>query len=116
MATFMNEYDVARVVGMFSGDERYPNLGLAAQVLDRLMDWTNENSDGWPYWAKPRQAAANLIGQLQDAQAQVRIHTLQGDIPDRDLQRALRPVKAFLTRQGVDWNADLPWAALFPAA
>jgi hypothetical protein len=111
----MNEYDVVQVTSEFNEDDQYPNLGLAAQVLYRLMVWTNENSDGWPYWAKPRQAAAGLVGQLQDAQAQVRMHSLQGDIPDRDLQRALRPVKAFLTRQGVDYNADLPWAALFPA-
>jgi hypothetical protein len=54
---FMNEHEIADAA------ERYrdhPILGPATRTLRNLAEWTNENSDGWPYWSKPIRAAARL--------------------------------------------------------
>ena len=81
-----------------------PNLAAGAATLYRLRDWTDSNSDGWAYWPKPVRAAARLIGLLEDA----RLASLRGgwptDITDAELTAALRPIKAFLTRQGVAYG------------
>jgi hypothetical protein len=98
--TWMNEYEVAEAVRRF--DEQTPNLREGAQVLDRLVRWTNNNSDGWPYWAKPKRAANSLMGLLNGAD-----RFDPEDITARQLAVALRPIKAFLTRQGVDHSKVL---------
>jgi hypothetical protein len=111
----MNEYEVEDVQGQFDPTE-FPNLATAARILGALVDWTNSNSDGWPFWRKPAQAAKSLMGTLADAQAMDRNGTLFDDIPDRDLTRVLVPIKSFLRRQEVKYHADLPWAAILPHA
>jgi len=111
--TWMNEYEVEDVQGQFDPAE-FPNLASAARILGALVDWTNSNSDGWAFWPKPGRAASTLQGLLKDAQAMDRNGTLFDDVPARDLNRSLVGIKALLTKQGVDWNTDLPWAALLP--
>lgn len=112
---WMNEHEVVDITRRFSADAT-PNLAVGAGVLYALMMWTNANSDGWPFWPQPGRAAATLMDTLRGAGAMARKGTLLDDIREADLNRALRPVKAFLTRQGIDWNAELPWAAILPAA
>lgn len=93
---FMNEWEVERAVERFNTDE-FPNLGLASRSLYRLMRWTNANSDGWAYWSKPIRAAK----QLQVLLSGVDRWDPQ-DVTEAEVKKALVPVKAFLTRQGVD--------------
>lgn len=93
---WMNEYEVEDAVLRFGVDGRTPNLGKAARNLMNLMHWTNRNSDGWPYWAKPARAAKQLMTLLQSVD-----RWEPQDVTEAEVKKALVPVKAFLTRQGV---------------
>lgn len=97
---FMNEFEVIEAASYFAHDGTTPNLAKGAEVLYSLMEWTNSNSDGWPYWKKPTQAASKLITAIQAAQ-RARFDGPVQDISEADLNTYLRPIKAFLTRQGV---------------
>lgn len=117
---FMNEHEIQDVEYRIHDDET-PNLAAGVQVLVALVEWANRNSDGWPYWTKPARAAKGLMTLLHDRDYAIRFgHNRDGspltDVSEADLKRALAPIKSLLTKQGVDWNADLPWAALLPAA
>jgi hypothetical protein len=89
----MNEYEIERYASQF---RLHPILGPATQTLVNLVEWVNASSDGWPYWRKPAQAAAKLMGLVS---------TLPGDDPERaevteaQYKAALTPLKAFRTRQ-----------------
>jgi hypothetical protein len=113
---YLNEYEAEDCYRIFTRENETPNLAIGAQIILALIEWTNSCSDGWPYWLKPRQAASRLITLLDDK----RREHLKGygilDVDDAELKDTLKPIKAFLTRQGVDYDADLPWAALLPAA
>jgi hypothetical protein len=119
---WMNEHEVEETFDRLdSAHPAVPNLAAGASVLDALVAWTNANSDGWPYWQKPSKAANSLMTVLHNRDYAIRFgHDREGkpleDITTAELALVLRPIKAFLTRQEIDWNADLPWAALFPAA
>ena len=95
----MNEYDVQDAINRL---QSAPNLHRGAQVLRRLVDWTNSNSDGWAYWPKPVRAAKSLQELLQAAD-----RFDPRDVTEADLNKALRPIKAFLTRHGVDHSVVL---------
>lgn len=92
----MNEYEIADAVNRFDRGET-PNLLAGAKTLDRLCQWTNRNSDGWPYWSKPVRAAERLITLLLAADS-VRSAT---DCTEAELKRTYVPIKTFLTRHGV---------------
>lgn len=97
---WMNEYDVEDAMRQFAGDEV---MGPATMTLYHLMDWTNHNSDGWPYWQKPSRAAASLMTLITGEQNRVRRRDPrdpQGPTA-ADVRKAYTPIKAFLTRQGV---------------
>ena len=95
--SWMNEYEIENALRV-SAQYELPNLRRGAEVLSRLKDWTNSCSDGWPYWAKPGKAAAKLMDLIEP-----RMYRPHGeDITEAELKAALSPVKAFLTRQGVE--------------
>ena len=93
---FMNEYEIEDALRRFEPTET-PNLATAAAALARLCLWTNRNSDGWPYWSKPIRASAKLQTLINSVD---RFDPV--DASDKELRAALSPIKAFLTRQGVD--------------
>jgi len=98
---YLNTHEIA-TYAVNSDPERLPNLHRAADTLANLAQWADENSDGWAYWPKPCRAAASLQRLL------IRPEHNGYDAVDCDaatLAAALRPVKAFLTRQGVDHDA-----------
>ena len=100
---FMNEYDVAYALERASApttNDR-PNLLKGAAILARLVEWTNQNSDGWPYWAKPSRAANSLQQEVHARTIGRAWYENQDDIDPEVLKRVLRPVKAFLTRHNV---------------
>lgn len=121
--TWLNEHEVDEMYDRLdTAHPPVPNLTTAASILDALVAWTNANSDGWPYWNKPSQAAQTLQEMLQDRSYAIRFGQDRDgtaledlDLSPEMLNKALRPIKAFLTRQGIDHGATLPWAALLPA-
>ncbi len=95
---FMNHYDMERAAMTFP-PETHPNLARANLTVMRLANWADRNSDGWAYWPKPARAANRLMELLQNAHSS----ELWGqDITEAELRKATTPVKAFLTRQGID--------------
>lgn len=96
MAGWWNEYDVCIAHQEF-GHAGKPNALSGVEALAWLVDWTNANSDGWPYWSKPARAA----GRLMDLLTQARPFDAP-DVDGRDLRGALTPIKSFLTRQHID--------------
>ena len=103
---WMNEHEVAEARNLFDPEDT-PNLAQGAWVLGNLVAWTNRNSDGWPYWPKPSRAANSLMDLLRAHTYAARFGHYQGtadelhDVTEAELAKALRPIKAFLTRQGV---------------
>lgn len=96
----LNEYDIEDAVRLLRPEDT-PNIAAGATVLHNLMNWTNVNSDGWPYWARPGRASESLqklVKERMDA------HYRGGEVSDctrAGLNATLRPIKAFLTKQGV---------------
>jgi hypothetical protein len=103
---FMNRWEVAESMHRYRD---HPILDPATRTLAALVDWTDNNSDGWPYWPKPcraAQALQQLIGEIgtfldNPARAEVTID---------DLKRAYRPLRSFATRHGADFPFYLPEA------
>lgn len=102
---WMNEYDIEDALRLTATLE-LPVARRGAEILSRLKDWTNGNSDGWPYWGKPAKAADKLMTALQSAiDASRRGDDV--DVTEAQLKTALTPIKAFLTRQGVEHSKIL---------
>lgn len=106
---WMNQWDIedAGRYARLMAEEGYsvPNLIEATETLHNLMRWTNDNSDGWHVWPKPSRAANRLMEAIDGVVRVYRGFNWQSelyDISDADLKAALRPIKAFLTRHGVD--------------
>lgn len=100
---YLNAYEIDTALDAFDGDET-PNLCAAAQTLANLADWTNENSDGWAYWAKPKNAAKALINQISDSLSDYHRSGTADDTTGPHLKKCYTPIKSFLTKQGVDWR------------
>lgn len=112
---FMNEYDIDQALREYGtngfvepGRTVTPNRYFGAIVVANLAEWANEHSDGWCYWPKPVRAAARLIEHLSGGTYTERQERLQHDISDAELTASLRPIKAFLTRQGADHDSVIP--------
>lgn len=101
---FMNEYEIQDALRRVDPDVE-PVLAEAVVAVANLAEWANRNSDGWCYWPKPCRAAKSLIEAIQAHQDWERSqyqHPRKGaEITPAALKRALAPIKAFLTRQGV---------------
>jgi hypothetical protein len=99
---FMNEYDIDWAARRW---ESHPILGPAVATLRNLMEWANENSDGWAYWPKPTRAAARLMELIErDGTSRYRFDEAREDVTSSEYAAALRPVKAFRTRQKADFE------------
>ncbi len=92
----LNEHEVRGAWHLWKDD---PILGPASTTLTNLMNWTNENSDGWPYWRKPAAASRNLQQLLQQAKTQY-LDTGEHTIAASEVRRAYGSIKRFLTQQG----------------
>jgi len=74
-----------------------PNVRKGVHLLLRLMQAVNNQSDGWPYWKAPSQAAAKLMGLLQTA-GNLNYGT-HGTISGKELRKAITPIRSMVTRQ-----------------
>ena len=96
----MSEYEIEDAL-RFTAYAELPVMRKGAEVLSRLKDWTNNNSDGWPYWNKPSKASEKLQTALHDARLEYhRGHDVE-DFTEADLKRYLTPIKSFLTRHNI---------------
>lgn len=99
---FMSEDEIDQMLYRFDDET---NLIEGARTLYRLKEWTNNNSDGWPYFSKPAQAAKGLMMMLTEADTSQRWGEPTKDVERSVLNATFRPIKAFLTRQGVEYSA-----------
>lgn len=103
----MNDYDIEEAVGRFAD---HPLLGPATLTLDNLRRAVNRNSDGWPYWRAPSAAAAKLMALIEgDRTARYRFDDERADVTEEAVKAAYRPIKAFRTRHGIDFEIVEPW-------
>jgi hypothetical protein len=97
---FMNDYDLDYARMRFTRASK-PNRLALVMVVDLLREWTNHHSDGWAYWPKPVRAAERAIRLIESTTNAANEYQETVDITDEEMLWAVRPIKAFLTRQGV---------------
>jgi hypothetical protein len=90
---FMNDYDLDEARHRFT-QRSQPNRLALVMVVDHLREWTDSHSDGWAYWSKPMYAAGSAM-RLIDSSTWFD----DEDLTDEQVRDAVRPIKAFLTRQ-----------------
>jgi hypothetical protein len=98
---YMNDYDIAYARQRFTRATK-PNRLALVMVIDQLAAWANLNSDGWSYWPKPLRAAQAAIALVESRTGRENRAQEAEDITDAEMHAAARPIKAFLTRQGVN--------------
>lgn len=94
----MNRYDVEDAIVRY---RQHEILGPAVRTLGNLVEWTDSNSDGWPYWKKPGQAAKKLMDIIERKHFGDR-----DDVTVSEIRAAYRPIKSFRTRQGADFTVE----------
>lgn len=108
---FMNEHEINDNAAHYRD---HPVLGPATQTLANLMEWANRNSDGWAYWPKPARAAKNLMDLIHGERPNLPAE--RADATPEKLAAALRPIKAFRTRQGSTMRVDFEIVEYDPIA
>lgn len=99
----MNDYDIMNARARF-GRGTTPNRLALAIMIERLANWADVHSDGWAYWTKPRQSAQRAIGLVESRTYRENDQQEREDITQAELDAAVRPVKAFLTRMARETN------------
>ena len=97
---FMNDYDLDQARSRFTRATK-PNRLALVMVVDNLREWANNNSDGWAYWPAPVKAAQKAIELIESRTYAENEQQEAEDITDAEMHAAVRPIKAFLTRQKV---------------
>lgn len=97
---FMNDYDIAFARTRFTRASK-PNRLALALVVEHLAEWADNNSDGWAYWPKPCRAAEKAMSLIESRTNRENDEQERVDITDAEMQAAVRPIKAFLTREKV---------------
>lgn len=96
---WLNEHEIDSLSRQFDKDE-FPNLRAGAESLQRLKDWTNGCSDGWPYWTLPAKAAGKLMAKLHEEES--KRWSLLEDITDAELRQLMAPIEKFLKGRDAD--------------
>jgi hypothetical protein len=102
---YMNEYEIAGAEALAESEGWKVTLDAIA-TLKRLIEWADTHSDGWAYWPKPAQAARQLMERIQDQERKARSSYPKYDMTYNERDAALRPIKAFITRQISGGGAD----------
>jgi hypothetical protein len=99
--TFMNTWEIDEAEVRYAN---HPILGPATRTLANLRDAADDNSDGWAYWPKPARAAKRLQELIvRDGTSRYRFGD-RDDVTAAEYQAALRPLKAFRTRTGIQFE------------
>lgn len=104
---FMNDLDLMEAEHLYD-PATTPNRAYVAATVNALRDWANRNSDGWAYWPKPARAAARAMELIDGTTWDDLQRLMAEDVTDAETAAALRPIRAFLTRQGVRHETVLP--------
>ncbi|AMM44250.1 hypothetical protein BJD78_gp80 [Arthrobacter phage KellEzio] len=107
---FMNSDEIDDLQDYFRGPEIPENVRKAAAALQRLKDWTNENSDGWAYWKAPLTAANTLMARLMEAESAWRAGRPVPYMTDDELYQLMGPIQSLLAQHAKKPSADI----LFP--
>ena len=107
MTFIMNQYEIEDAQIHAAHDFHRPNLQRAVLTLARLMEYTNNNSDGWAYWRKPVNASTKLQTLVAARYARFNREDAE-DITSAELRAAYSPIKAFLTREKIEYAAVFP--------
>jgi hypothetical protein len=99
----MNDYDIQIATQRYGTHEI---LGPAIKTLNNLVEWTNQNSDGWAYWPKPARAAGKLMELIDGPGTHRYGDRRREDVTIAEYRKALAPIKAFRTRQGADFQIE----------
>lgn len=97
---YMNDYDLQRARSRFTRATTPNRLALAI-VVDNLREWADYHSDGWAYWPKPCRAAKAAMLLIESRTNRENDEQEAHDITDAEMFAAVRPIKAFLTREHV---------------
>ena len=98
---YLNDWDLQEARARF-GSGNTPNRLALAIVVDNLREMTDEVSDGWAYWQKPRQAAKRAVEHIRPGTYADMMLQEERDITDAAMRSAVTPVRSFLTRhQGI---------------
>lgn len=93
----MNEYDLRRARDRFTRAAK-PNRLALVMVVDELRQWADEVSDGWAYWAAPRQAALRAMNLIESTTNEENARREKVDVDEITMRHAVVPIKALLTR------------------
>lgn len=93
---FMNE---AEIEWMHSRRHACPNVRKGVNLIYRLMQSVNAQSDGWAYWSPPNKACAKLIDLLKTAGNLM--HDTSGTITAAQLRAAITPIRTMVTTQTI---------------
>lgn len=91
----MNQYDIELLA---QNSHACPNVQRAVGLLYRLMQYVNNNSDGWAYWSPPSKASAKLQALLKERCGNLWYNTT-GTITAAELRKAVSPIKRMATVQ-----------------
>lgn len=103
---------------MYKNNHLCPNVRKGVNLLFRLMQSVDAQSDGWAYWSAPFDAANKLMALLRTAGNIWR--DTDGIITEKQLKDAITPIRRMVTTQRkkqlkygntFDFNVD---AALLP--
>lgn len=94
---FLNEFDLARCDRNLDADI-VPNRRAVLDVVIRLRDWTNCNSDGWSYWPDPVRASRPAFRLIYGATNAEEDALMLTDCTDAVAKRGLATIKGFCTR------------------
>lgn len=98
---YMSDYDIGQARTRFTRAV-CPNRLALVMVIEHLAEWTDAVSDGWAYWVKPRRAADAAMALVESTTNAANQAQEDQDITDAEMRAAVRPIKAFLTREKVD--------------
>lgn len=108
LSYWMNEYEVDEAVQLLGND---PLLGKYARFLSEFKDEVNSHSDGWAYWKLPAHAAKQLMALLKaamDKKRGYRSPESEQEVTQQLLNKAMGPIKAFMTRRGLAAGMQMP--------
>ena len=91
---FLNQYEIENIA---RNKHDCPNVRKGANLLLRLMQSVNAQSDGWAYWSPPIKSAEKLIQLLQTAGNLW--YGTHGTITSEQLKQAVIPIRRMVTIQ-----------------
>lgn len=101
---FMNEWDIENALDRH---RLHPALGPATRFLSDFRIEANQHSDGWHSWPLPARAAKQLMTLIQRGNAHQRDFRVP-DVTMAEVQKALIPIKSFMTRRGLKAGMRMP--------